>query len=167
MGAWDRNQVVSLVAAFATVAGLVVALLAYVRHEQVVVTPIIREGPRTAASRTGAADAPARSNLPPAALTVNEATHTFPAPYIGVVWVKVSRVAHTPAGLHVVSLTWGAKHRIQQVILSNTPAVLTMHKTGTDATPLSVTVQPGALIDFGDTAPPGGRAISIDAGWSG
>jgi hypothetical protein len=168
MRVWDRNQLIGLVAALATVAGVGLALLSYLRSEHIVVHAVVDQSSSTVAATTSSSSPPAPSTpVSLTALPANEATHTFPGPLIGVVWVKVVRDPETPAGVHVVTFTWGAKHRSQQITLTKRPVFMTMHKTGTDETPLAVTVQPGALIGFGDGTHPHGSTIAIDAGWSG
>lgn len=103
-----------------------------------------------------------------AALTLapsNEQTHIYCTP-TGEVWVKVSRLPWAHVSTYVVQLGWATKHRVQQVSLGRAPVYLTMNKSRTDKTPLIVTTQPAARIDFGRAALGDADSIGIDDGWT-
>ncbi len=94
------------------------------------------------------------------------ATHTFPGPYLGIIWIRIGGDGDGDDSVGV-SLSWGAKHRTETVDVGDGPVYLTTTKNGTDETPLHVALNRPAEIEFGTEAPPSSAAtVSIDRGWT-
>jgi hypothetical protein len=130
----------------------------------------------TIPSATATGSAPASSSAssapaptPPAVPTGSSARHVFAQYYTGPVWIELSRTRDMPSGERTATLKWGAKERVAQVSLQSRPVFLITDKTGHDATPLRVDVEPEVVISFGTgvAATKAGLAMQIDNGWTG
>jgi hypothetical protein len=162
---WDRGHKLALAGVLAAVFFGVPAWLAYFKDDgTAATTPPSATTPRTT-SRTTPTPPPKEPPTPSASSLTQSATHTFPGPYIGTIWIRIRRP--DDVGSVAVSLGWGAKHRSETVDLSDGPVYLTSTKNGPDGTPINVTVDRPVTIRFGTGEPPSSATTtSIDRGWT-
>lgn len=95
------------------------------------------------------------------------AHHSFPIPYVGDVWARITPAPEHVDEDHEVTLRWGPKMR--RVILRQLgprPQSLLFKKLGRDSVPLQVLVRPPARITFGEKRPLDSNARDINAGWT-
>jgi hypothetical protein len=165
--AWDRGHWLALAAVIVTVVFGVPAWLGYFRDAQDK-TPTAA----AASSPTSTGDVPTVTQVPTTTVSTGpepdlprSATHTFPGPYVGVIWIRIGGDGED--GPVSVSLSWGAKHLAETVDLGDGPVYLTTTKNGTDATPLGVVLDRPAEIGFGTGDPPSSATlVSVDRGWT-
>ncbi|MFV0428687.1 MAG: toll/interleukin-1 receptor domain-containing protein [Arachnia sp.] len=98
-------------------------------------------------------------------LPATEWFHTHTQNYVGEIWTRCTAIN---PGHHKITIRWGRWMRK----LSWTPTTraslsLIHHKTNTGRTPLFVTVEPEAIITFGQGSPPDmpTDSVNIDHGW--
>lgn len=89
--------------------------------------------------------------------------HTHRADYVGTIWTRV--VPSGPAVAHTATLRWGPYLRSLEFDASG-PICLVHHKTEADNVMLHVSVEPAAIVTFGEGPAPDASRVNIDQGWS-
>ena len=87
----------------------------------------------------------------------------YPQEYVGPVWMRVNAAGGPD---YLLTLRWGPYLRhVECTGLGADPVSFTFHKVQADAQTLHVSVNPAAMVTFGQGAPPDPPGISIDEGW--
>jgi hypothetical protein len=112
------------------------------------------EGPDAIAAKIAA-----RFDRAPAA----EWHYVHPTDYVGLVWTRV--VPTEPGRTHKVTLRWGPYIKTTR-FKADSPVSLVHHKTNSDNIMLHVSVEPEAIVTFGQGAAPDEGQTNIDEGWT-
>jgi hypothetical protein len=92
--------------------------------------------------------------------------HTWPNSHSGRVWIRIRPTPASDGQVHVIALRWGPWRR--DVVAAVSAQGLTLMTTKAQeevAVPLTVRVDPGALVTFGMNESDDRSAISIDEDW--
>lgn len=90
--------------------------------------------------------------------------HDHPKEFVGPVWIRVNAASIGEA--HRLTARWGPYFReILIPALDADPVSLVHHKTRPDAQTIHVTVDPAAIVTFGQGAAPDRPELNIDEGW--
>lgn len=89
--------------------------------------------------------------------------HVHPTDFVGPI---LARVIPQDAGVaHKVTLRWGPYIKTEEFAVDR-PISLVHHKTGSDNIMLHVSVDPAAIVTFGQGAPPDESQVNIDESWT-
>jgi TIR domain len=93
--------------------------------------------------------------------------YDHPHDHVGIVWVTV---LHQPANAsvqHRLTLRWGAYIRhVAWTPGGVEPISFIHHKTNPDLVTLHASIEPAAIVTFGQGQPPRGQVRNIDEGWT-
>lgn len=94
-------------------------------------------------------------------------SYQHPRDHVGVVWVRINAAAANHGHLHDVVLRWGPLiKRLRIEALGPDPVSLVHHKTQPDELVLHVSVDPAAIVAFGQGPPPDEAPLNVDEGWT-
>jgi TIR domain len=93
--------------------------------------------------------------------------HHHPQQHVGIVWVTVLHEAVNAGLEHQLTLRWGPYTRIVHWTPQGLePVSFVHHKTNPDVVTLHASVEPAAVVTFGQGQPPRGHVVNVDEGWT-
>jgi hypothetical protein len=93
--------------------------------------------------------------------------YDHPREHLGIVWVTVLHEQTNISVEHRLTLRWGPYIRVVKWTPEGMePISFVHHKSNPDVVTLHASVDPPAIVTFGQGQPPRGHALSIDEGWT-
>lgn len=117
-----------------------------------------REGPEAIARKIGR-----RFNRKPN----KEWCHEHPQKYEGPIWVRVKAQEKNKSKPHCLTLRWGPFIKTVKFVPGGLlPKSFLHHKTEKNRIPLLATIEPAAVVTFGQGPGPDKKVLNIDEGWT-